>query len=201
MAAVLAFGPAALLSHQSAAELWEIRPPQSGPIEISVPARVTRLARGVVLHRRRGLHRADRRVRDGIPVTSPVRTLADLGARLTAARLEAAVNEADKRDLVDPEALREALREMKRQPGVAALRDLLDRRTFVLTDSELERRFLLLVRACELPVPQTGRRLRGFKVDFYWPELGLVVETDGLRYHRTPTQQTGARTRRTPSPG
>lgn len=69
------------------------------------------------------------------------------------------------------------------------LRDLIDRRTFRLTDSELERRFLSLVEAAGLPMPQTGRRLNGFKVDFFWPDLGLVVETDGLTYHRTPAQQ------------
>ncbi len=69
------------------------------------------------------------------------------------------------------------------------LRETLDRRTFTSTDSELERSFLALVRDAELPMPETGRHLNGFKVDFYWPELGMVVETDGLRYHRTPTQQ------------
>jgi very-short-patch-repair endonuclease len=63
-----------------------------------------------------------------------------------------------------------------------------------LTDSELERMFLRLVRAVGLPTPQTGVRLNGFRVDFFWPELGLVVETDGLRYHRTPARQ--ARDRR-----
>ena len=66
-------------------------------------------------------------------------------------------------------------------------------RTFVLTDSELERMMLPLIRRAGLPLPQTGVELNGFKVDFFWPELGLVVETDGLRYHRTQAQQ--ARTR------
>lgn len=75
------------------------------------------------------------------------------------------------------------------------MRSLLGARAFRLTDSELERRFLRLVRRVNLPVPQTGARLNGFKVDFYWPELGLVVETDGLRYHRTPAQQARDRER------
>ncbi len=78
--------------------------------------------------------------------------------------------------------------------GAAVLRRLLDRRTFRLTDSELEREFMRLVRRAGLPRPETGVRLNGFKVDFFWPALGLVVETDGLRYHRTPSQQ--ARDRR-----
>jgi very-short-patch-repair endonuclease len=66
---------------------------------------------------------------------------------------------------------------------------------FRLTDSELERRFLRLVRSAGLPTPQTGRLVSGFRVDFFWPALGLVVETDGLRYHRTPAEQTRDRLR------
>jgi hypothetical protein len=108
--------------------------------------------------------------------------------------LEAAVNEADKLDLVDPEQLGAELQEMVRRPGIAPLRRLLDRDTFVLTDSELERRFLPIAEAAGLPPPLTRQRVNGFKVDFVWPELGLVVETDGLRYHRTAAQQ--ARNRR-----
>ena len=50
--------------------------------------------------------------------------------------------------------------------------------------------FLRLVRSAALPEPETQCHLNGFRVDFYWPDLGLVVETDGLRYHRTPAQQT-----------
>jgi very-short-patch-repair endonuclease len=84
---------------------------------------------------------------------------------------------------------------MRGRRGVAILRDTLDRRTFVLTDSELERRFLPIARRAGLPKPETQMMVNGFRVDFYWPELGLVVETDGLRYHRTPTQQAADRVR------
>jgi very-short-patch-repair endonuclease len=66
---------------------------------------------------------------------------------------------------------------------------LLDRRTFTLTDSQLERRLLPLARRAGLPRPRTGVLVNGFKVDFFWPHIGLIVETDGLRYHRTPAQQ------------
>jgi hypothetical protein len=75
------------------------------------------------------------------------------------------------------------------------LREVLDRRTFTLTDSELERRFLPIARSAGLPPPRTGHYLNGFKVHFFWPELGLGVETDGLRYHRTPAQQSRDRLR------
>jgi very-short-patch-repair endonuclease len=78
---------------------------------------------------------------------------------------------------------------------VANLRKTLDRRTFTLTDSELERRFLPIARRAGLPPPQTRRQVSGFRVDFYWPALDLIVETDGLRYHRTPAQQARDRLR------
>lgn len=194
MAAVLACGEEALLSHQSAAELWEIRAPLNGRVEVSVPATTRRRPRGVRVHRRSGFTGLDRWCRSGIPVTSPARTLVDLGGRLRETQLEAAINEADQLDLIDPERLREALGGRRGQRGVSALTRVLDRRLFRLTDSELERLFLRLIRKARLPTPQTGACVNGFRVDFFWPELGLVVETDGLRYHRTPAQQ--ARDRR-----
>lgn len=134
------------------------------------------------------------------PSTSPchpppvARTLLDRATQISEGSLERAINEADKRDLIDPEALRNTLDRYAGRAGVSILRTVLDRHGFRLTDSELERRFLSLVRRAGLPMPDTGSRLNGFKVDFHWPSLGLVVETDGLRYHRTIDQQ--ARDRR-----
>ena len=81
----------------------------------------------------------------------------------------------------------------ERRPGAATVRAVLDR--FSPTDSPLEREFLRIVRAAGLPRPLTQARVSGFLVDFFWPELGLVVETDGLRYHRTPAQQARDRLR------
>ena len=195
MAAILRGGPEAVLSHGSAAQLLEIRTRAGGPVEVSVPARSGRRVPGIVLHRRARLDPEDTIRRHGIPTTSPICTLIDLASPLSPSDLEAAVNEADKQGLCDPETLRLALDEYSRRPGVAKLRTLLDNRTFTLTDSELERRFLPLARGAGLPQPVTGHRLNGYKVDFYWPELGLVVETDGLRYHRTTAQQATDRLR------
>ena len=195
-AAILCCGPGAALSHESAAALWEIRPTRRREIEVSMPIGVRRRRPGIVVHRRARLDERDVTQRHGIPVTTPVCTLVDLAARLDTNHLEAAINEADKRDLTNPEALRAALDDVvTARPGIAALRRTLDRRTFSLTDSELERRFLPLCRAARLPKPKTGRRINGFKVDFHWPQLRLVVETDGLRYHRTPAQQARDRVR------
>jgi very-short-patch-repair endonuclease len=189
MAAVLACGRGAALSFGGAAALWGVRPVHAGPIEIVVPVSSGRRRSSLVVHRRPRMTAEDVAVRDGIPVTSLVRTFIDIARRLDGPQLERAVNEADRLDLIDSEGLFAALDDHPGQRGTGPLRDLLGRRTFRLTDSELERRFLRLVEAAGLPVPVTGERLNGFKVDFYWPQLGLVVETDGLRYHRTPAQQ------------
>jgi very-short-patch-repair endonuclease len=192
IAAVLSCGPGAALSHNAAGEVLGIRRRRVGPIDVSVPG-PRRASKGTQLHRR-PLPADDVTHRHDIPVTSVVRTLLDLAQRLAPNQLEAAVNEADKLDLIDPDRLQRALAERGGKPGVAALRALLDRHTLTLTDSELERRFLSIARRAGLPPPLTQREVNGFRVDFYWPELGLVVETDGLRYHRTPAQQ--ARDRR-----
>lgn len=133
--------------------------------------------------------------RHGIQVTTPVATLIDLATRLTRDELEAAVNEADVLGLVTPDRLRRALDAVDRRPGVGVLRRTLDERTFVLTRSRLERLFLPIARRAGLPKPRTRERAGGVEVDFHWPELGLVVESDGLGYHRTPQQQAKDRVR------
>ena len=195
MAAVLSCGPEAVLSHESAAALWGIRADRGARIEVSVPAHVARRRPALVVHRRAELHAGELTQHKGIPVTSPALTLLDLAGRLERDALEAAINEADKFDLIDPEGLRKVLDGFGRRRGVALLRETLDRRTFTLTRSKLERLFLPIARRAGLSRPETGVEVNGFVVDFYWPELGLVVETDGLRYHRTPAQQARDRLR------
>jgi very-short-patch-repair endonuclease len=195
MAAVLSCGAEAALSHDSAAVVWEILPAERLGIEVSVPTPRDPRRPGIVVHRRRCLRPEDITVRNGIPLTTPLCTLVDIAGTLTSDRLEAAINEADKHDLIDPEALRSALDAVRARPGLKRLRATLDRSTFVMTDTELERRFLPIARRAGLPRPQTQRYVNGFRVDFYWPELGLVVETDGLRYHRTPAEQSRDRLR------
>jgi very-short-patch-repair endonuclease len=191
MGAVLSCGQAAVLSHGSAAALWGLMPLGSG-IDVVVPQGVVRNRPGIRVHRRATTERKDRRVA-GIPVTDPVLTLVDLASCVPQWQLERAINEADRLDLIDPEALRTAIEPLPRRPGLARLRTLLDR--YTRTDSTLERRFLSLVRSAGLPSPETQAWVNGFRVDFYWPRLGLVVETDGLRYHRTPVQQANDRRR------
>jgi very-short-patch-repair endonuclease len=189
MAAVLGCGPGAVLSYGSAAALWGIERERRGTIEVSIPVSTPRRHGRVLVHRRPNLRSAEVVVREGIPVTSLVRTLIDIASQLDRGDLERAVNEADRLDLIDPEALLDALTLHPGKRGVGQLRELLSERAFRLTDSELERRFLRLVSEAGLPLPLTQQRLNGFRVDFVWPDLKLVVETDGLRYHRTASQQ------------
>jgi hypothetical protein len=195
MAAIIACGDHAVLSHSSAAALWRIGPEKRRLVELSLPSLSRRCRPGVQIHQRPLLKEANTTTEYGIPVTTPVQTLIDLVPRLDRRGAERAINEADKYDLVHPPELRRALKERGGEPGVAKLRQILDRRTFRLTKEELERRFLPLAAKAGLPVPLTGRIVNEFEVDFYWPDLGLVVETDGLRYHRTPAEQARDRLR------
>jgi very-short-patch-repair endonuclease len=195
MAAVLSCGRDAVLSHESAAALWAIRTPPQRKIDVSVPRERTVRRPGIRVHRR-DLAASERVRSQGIPVTDIVTTLIDLAAAITERQLEAAINEADKRDLTDPDTLRAALlAAVKKRPGIAALKRTLEEATLTLTDSDLERRFLRIAKQAGLPEPKTQARVRGYRVDFYWPDLRLVVETDGLRYHRTPSQQAKDRLR------
>jgi very-short-patch-repair endonuclease len=187
-------GPTAVLSHRAAAAHWGMIG-YCTRVDVSVRTCSHREVVGVRVHRRPGLRSDDVTVHDGIPETTPVQTLVDLAGEFDEPRLERTVNEADRLDLVDPETLLRALEDYPARRGVARLRALLGAQVFRLTASELERKFLRLVRRARLPVPQTGTRLNGFAVDFHWPQFGLVVETDGLRYHRTPAQQARDRER------
>jgi hypothetical protein len=191
MAAVLACGDGALLSHRSAAALWGIGR-EGNVIDLSV-RRSTKIRRkGLKVRSRPSLDASCLTRRHGIPVTAPVQTLIDLATELKPLRLERSVNEADKLDLIDPETLRRALEGHRGEPGVKKLATLLDRHTFRLSDSDLEVLFRPLALAAGLPAPLTKSWVLGYEADFHFPDQDLIVETDGLRYHRTPAQQARA---------
>ncbi len=190
MAAVLICGEGALLSHGSAAALWGIGPEGEGPVDVSIRRHCDISRPGIRARVRPRLSDRDIAEQHNIPVTTPVRTLIDQATELTPNRLERMVNEADKHDVIDPEALRMALDDYAGERGVKPLRTLLDRLTFRLSDTELEVLFRPIAAKAGLQTPLTKEMVNGFEVDFYWPDLGLVVETDGWRYHRTPSAQT-----------
>jgi len=192
MAAVLVCGDGAMLSHRSAAQLWGIGFEERGRIDVTVRRRAEIHRAGLKVRARPSLDAKSVVRRFGIPVTTPVQTLIDLATELKILRLERAVNEADKLDLVDPESLRRALDGYVGMPGVRTLRTMLDRHTFRLSDSDLEIFFRPLALAAGFPLPLTKHWVLGYETDFWFPDHGLVVETDGLRYHRTPSQQARA---------
>ncbi len=191
MAAVLACGGDAALSHGSAAALWRIGP-EWGLIEVSVRRRSWPRPTGVKVRGRPTLPDQDIIVHRGIPVTTPARTILDQAATpISDASLERLVNEADaawKIDL-DARSLRDYCGTRAGEPGVKRLRQLLDPETFRLSDSELERLFRPLALAVGLPQPLTKALVNEYEVDFYWPDLGLVVEADSLRFHRNAIKQ------------
>lgn len=186
MAAVLVCGDGAVLSHLSAAALWGVAR-EGRMIDVSV-AREKRRPK-VRSRTRPGLPPPQRTVEDLIPVTTPLQTLIDVALELPPGKLERAVNDADKLDLIDPESLREELDDHAGEPGVKPLRGLLDKDTFVLSDTQLEVLFRPIAVAAGLPPELTKHVVNELEVDFYWHSLGLVVETDGLRYHRTAAAQ------------
>ena len=184
MAAVLACGPDAVLSHFAAAALWDLQRPPSTRIDVTAPGRHT--LKGVRCHVARSLSDEDRSTIDGIPVTSLNRTILDVGEARSRQRLRSTLEGVQRRDLLDCRAL-EAL--IDRNPGRrvanlrAALSDLQDEAPW--TQSELERRFLEIVRAAGLPEPSANVLVHGQLVDFYWPERRLIVEVDGYAFHKT----------------
>ncbi|HEY1854120.1 MAG TPA: DUF559 domain-containing protein [Solirubrobacterales bacterium] len=193
MAAVLACGTGALLSHGSAAALWGIGFERKETIEISVRRHGRHRRRGLVVRSRPSLPSQDLTARHRIPLTTPARTILDQAATpISDAVLERLVNEADASTAIelDPGSLRRFCDCRTGEPGVKRLRALLDPEAFRLSDSELERRFRPLALAAGLPQPETKVFVNRFEVDFYWPDLRLVVEADSLRYHRTGVKQT-----------
>lgn len=178
-----------MLSHRSAAALWGFGKEHPDYIDLSVHCHRSVKQAGVRVHDRAGLWNRDIGARLGIPVTQPVRTFLDLVSVMGPRDLERSINEADKLDVIDADSLRRALDDYRGQPGVRPLRRILDEHNFRLSDDELERLFRPIATSAGLPVPLTKHMLDKFEVDFFWPDLNLVVETDGWRYHRTPSAQ------------
>jgi very-short-patch-repair endonuclease len=179
MAAVLAAGSGAALSHATAAAAWDLRP-GSGVIDVSIPTRAGRERRpGVRIHRSGTLRPDDVTTLRGIPVTTPARTIVDVSCSLTGRPLEQLIDLADQRGLIDFDHLRAA--------NSASLQAVLQRYTTAPTRSELEERFLHLCDAHKIARPQTNTLVEGIEVDFVWHDRRLIVEVDGYAYHRSPT--------------
>jgi very-short-patch-repair endonuclease len=188
LAAVLACGPGAVLSHRSASGLWRLLPPTRGDVDVTVCGRRCDSKRGIRVHRVASLEPRDVRKLGGIPVTAPARTILDLAAVVEPRELERALAETETRRLARRSELVALLARVGRRPGVAALRSLVEAdRSPALTRSEAEERFLALIKAAELPTPETNVRVGPYEVDFLWRDHGLIVEVDGFRFHSSRT--------------
>jgi very-short-patch-repair endonuclease len=187
MAAVLACGPDAVLSHRAALALHELRPAPRGPIDVTVPARGRRSNARIRVHCVRQLNLRDHTTVDAIPVTTVARTLLDYAERAQPQALRLAVEEAVRLERLDGRVLEELLGRSHGRHGVTPLRNTLAsmRGPAQWTQSELERRFLAWVRAIGLPEPQCNAPLAGEVADCYWAESGLVVELDSWDWHKT----------------
>jgi hypothetical protein len=194
LAGVLACGPGAVLSHRSAAALWEIRPSAAAAIDVTVPARSGRARRpGIRVHRSRRLPAEETAVVDGIPVTTVARTLLDLADVLPTQPLKRAIDESEYRGLFDLTSLRAVVEGNPGRRGATVL--ALAREPPQRTRSELEVDFLAFCRSHGIPQPVVGATIAGYEVDFSWPEALLVVETDGAAAHRTRSAFESDRTR------
>ncbi|MBA3866865.1 MAG: DUF559 domain-containing protein [Solirubrobacterales bacterium] len=172
MAAVLACGEGAALSHRSAACLWRMLDPRDGPIDVSVPtASGRKRRRGILLRRRAALSPLVVTERQRIPVTTPAQTIADLGIGIGAGT-------APRPGAISVAELRRAIR----QAEVRGLPTGLE--AGEPTRSELEHLFLQLCRRHRLAMPEVNVRVGAHEVDFLWRPQRLIVETDGYRYHR-----------------
>jgi very-short-patch-repair endonuclease len=184
LAAVLACGREAFVSHRSAAAVWGLAKPYSGAVNVTVVGRHCRSRSGLIVHRPRWLHPRDRATKQGIPVTAPGRTLVDLAADTTDEEMERALAEAYVRRIVTPREIAAAIERAPRHTRIGAVRGLLEEsRGPDRTRSEAERQMLGVIRRARLTLPQANVRLGGYEVDFLWPAQRLIVEVDGHAFH------------------
>jgi very-short-patch-repair endonuclease len=190
MAAVLAVGPGAVLSHHSAAELWGLIGGFSAPIQVTAPAK-RRERKAVVLHRS-SLPDDERTEVDGIPVTTIPRTILDCAPAMTERRLERLINEADVLRLYDHLSLPTLLHRYPRRHGSRKLTKALSKRNAgsTFTRSDLEELLIELVDELGLRRPETNVVLaidgETFEIDALWRPERIAVELDSRQFHLTP---------------
>lgn len=203
VAAVFAAGPGARVSHRSAARLQGLTEPERSEhvsrkeppratsavvptpiVEVSVPRKRRRRIEGVRIHRVRDLREDEVSLLDGIPVTTPARTLLDIAEELGSREVEKAYANALRRKLVTPEAMRAMVERHPDHRGAALWRRLLaEEGEPAFTRSDAEEKLLGIARAAGLPRPEVNVRVLAHEVDFLWRAARLVVEVDGYAYH------------------
>src|SRR3954452_2462537 len=188
LAAVLACGPGAVLSHASAAALWELRPSDAVSVDVTVRGPSRRRGLHLRVHRARGLGADETTTESGIPVTTPARTILDLAAMLPTDRaLERVLDRAEVVRATDVNALVAIADARTGHRAAARLRRVLADHTpgTTLTRSALEERMLALCRERGLPQPRVNDSVAGLEVDFLFAAQRVVVEADSWQHHRS----------------
>ena len=181
MAAVLAAGHGAALSHRGAAGLWMLRP--GVYLEVTVPSPSFRRRPGIRI-RRPALAPDEITTVRGIPVTTVPRTLLDLAGILAPHQLERAINDAEVRGHTDALSLPDLVARYPSRKGVATIKAIIETEP-ALTREELEARFRRLVRRTDVPTPLFNASVAGYECDCVWPDHGVIVELDGRATHGT----------------
>jgi very-short-patch-repair endonuclease len=185
LAAVLAYGERALLSHRSAAALWGISRPWAPAVDVTAPAgrQGIRRREKIWIHRGR-LHAEDRAVRGGIPVTTVSRTLFDMAEFVSLKRLESAWEEADRLNLLQLRAVEGVCERGYGRRALRPIRRLLaEARAATITRSPLEDDFVAFCRKHRLPMPSFNTTILGYEVDALWPAQRLAAELDSWEFH------------------
>jgi very-short-patch-repair endonuclease len=188
LAAVLACGPGAVLSHVSAAAHWGLLHTAATRIDVTA-SRGRHGGQGIRLHRTRCLDARDTTTHEGIPITTIARTLLDLAATTQPHRLERALAQAEHLRIYDHRAITDVIGRANGHRGTAILKRATAREP-KWARNDFEARLLELVRAAGLPEPLVNYALiapdYGYcEVDFFWPAHDLIVETDGWETHGT----------------
>lgn len=185
-AALLACGEEAVLSHHSAATLWGLRPGTARPVHVTIPGhRGCPAPEGVRVHRSLTLSPDDVTLHQGLPVTSPARTILDVAPTLTDRDVERILDEGlFALRIVTLAEVRGVIARAGKHPGRGRLRRVaLKHRHSTRTDSPPEERLLQLIRAAALPEPRLQAPALGYRLDFFWPHLRLAVEVDAYGTH------------------
>ncbi len=208
MAGVLAAGDGSVLSHMSAAHLWGFSE-RSGPTEVTRPSSAGRAQNGdsqwgrdrisaatesggrvpvLKVRTTRHLDSSEVTVHKGIPVTTVARVFVDICGSIGNGQLKRLLHEANRMGLLRFDELQAAMGRARGKRGIGRLRAILDDwdPQTALTRNELENRFLALCRKHRLPAPLVNQIVAGYRVDFFWPQYGLIVEIDGGRDHNAP---------------
>ncbi|MFL5885897.1 MAG: DUF559 domain-containing protein [Thermoleophilaceae bacterium] len=184
MAAVLACGPGARLSHRDAAAIWGLLKPNSRRLtEVTTPGKPEGRA-GIEVHRTRSFHPDDCAMVHGIPVTSVARTLLDLAEVVTRRQLERAVDEAERLGLFDLRKIDALCTRSRGRRGVKKLRVVIaDAGEPPATRTEIEHRFADFCRDAGLPRPAFNVTVKGYEVDAAWTKPKVLVELDSWQFH------------------